>query len=38
MSADLHMALDLLVLHLDSCAEDLSDLHRRQENHQKVRP
>jgi hypothetical protein len=32
MSTDLHNALALLDTWLDSCAEDLSDLHRRHES------
>jgi hypothetical protein len=36
MGADLHNALGLLVLWLDECAEDLSDLHRRQETQEGV--
>jgi hypothetical protein len=34
---DLQNALGLLTLCLDQCAEDLSDLHRRQEAHQETR-
>lgn len=37
MSSELHNALGLLVLHLDLCAEDLSDLHRRHEAQQETR-
>jgi hypothetical protein len=36
--ADLQNALGLLVLHLDQCAEDLSELHRRQEDQGEARP